>query len=78
MRKGKGRAGKQVGSQRKGKESALANKRARIYDTEIEVEDKGPDSDDSVGGGESVREKGDKPEKTEVCLFSYLKLTLLT
>ena len=66
--KGKGHAGKQgVRSQKKGKESA--NKRARIYDTEIEVEDKGSEFDDhSVDGGESEGEKGEKPR---VSLFSY-------
>jgi hypothetical protein len=55
-----------------------ANKKARMDDTENEVEDKGPDSDDSVGGGESVRDKGERPGEKEVRLFSYLNLTLLT
>jgi hypothetical protein len=51
MSKGKGRAGKRVQGQRKGKVSI--NKRARI-DTETESKDKGLESDD---GGESVEEK---------------------
>ena len=66
---GIGRAGKQVRSQRKGKESA--GKRARIYDTEVEVEDKGSESDNSEGG-ESVEET----EKPEVGLFSSSLITL--
>jgi hypothetical protein len=63
MSKGKGRAGKQVRSKKKGKESA--NKR-RMYDAEIE--EKRSESDDGEGGGESVG------EEMEVCLFSLFTL----
>ena len=60
--------GKQVRIQGKREESA--KKKARLNDTDNEV--------DSVGEGESVREKGEKPGEPEVRLFHYLKLTLLT
>lgn len=64
--KGKGRAGKKVQTQRKGNESA--NKRVRI-DNEVEVEDV-----DSESGGEKEENVGEKAEKAEVSLFSYLNL----
>ena len=49
--KGKGRAGKQVGSQKKGKEPA--SKRAQRCDTDVE--------DEGDSEGEGVGEKGEKP-----------------
>jgi hypothetical protein len=63
---GKGRAGKQVRSQRKGKGKESAGKRQK-YDTE--VEDRMSESEDSEGGGESV---GDEREKSVGCLFFLL------
>jgi hypothetical protein len=70
MSKGKGRAGKQVRSKGKGNLKESADKR-QMYDTEIEVDEKQSESDNSEGGGESV---GEETEKPEVCLFSLVTL----
>lgn len=77
LSKGKGRAGKQVPS-RKGKETALGNKRARI-DNDIDVEDNDIEVEDNeieVEAGSNDNESGRETEgeKAEVCLFSYLNL----
>lgn len=70
MSKGKGRAGKQVRSKGKGKESA---DKQRMYFTEI-VDEKQSESDDSEDGGESV---GEETEKPEVCLFVFFGYFML-
>lgn len=71
--KGKGRAGKQV--HRRQPKNKGADKRARICDTDIEIESKGSESDDSESEEE---DSGDKVETKKVCFIFFGSLRLLT